>query len=134
MKITRSAAVGLAACWTILVFVLLSLPGRAIPESNLPDLDKVVHAGLFAIGVFLWLLVPRRSSAARWVIILGALALAPLTEVWQAMLNSGRTPDPLDALADATGVLIGVAARYLHLRVGPSGRTGSERDAAEPRK
>jgi VanZ family protein len=59
MKYLRKyfAKLYLAVGWTILIFILLSLPGSMIPnESNflIPNFDKAVHIGLFGGFVLLW--------------------------------------------------------------------------------
>jgi VanZ family protein len=46
-----------ALLWTILIFVLLALPGNMLPNENhlsVPQLDKFVHVFLFGSFVFLW--------------------------------------------------------------------------------
>src|ERR1700726_2345806 len=43
--------------WSILIFILLSLPGSMIPNEStfvIPNFDKVVHIGLFGGFVLLW--------------------------------------------------------------------------------
>ncbi|HEY4935198.1 MAG TPA: VanZ family protein [Puia sp.] len=46
-----------ALLWTIIVFILLALPGNMLPNENhlaIPNLDKYVHIILFGSFVFLW--------------------------------------------------------------------------------
>jgi VanZ family protein len=46
-----------ALTWTLLIFILLSLPGKMLPNEdhlNIPQLDKFVHIILFGSFVFLW--------------------------------------------------------------------------------
>jgi VanZ family protein len=46
-----------ALMWTILIFVLLALPGNMLPNEKhltVPQLDKFVHIFLFGNFVFLW--------------------------------------------------------------------------------
>jgi len=46
-----------ATGWTILIFILLSLPGSMIPNEStfvIPNFDKVVHISLFGGFVILW--------------------------------------------------------------------------------
>ena len=104
--------VGPAVLWTMLVIVLLSLPGSLLPDSSLMEFDKLAHFGLFALGVMLWLRAARPSPAARMLVVVLSLAFAPASEWYQSMLGGGRTADPMDALADGLGVLAGVAAWY----------------------
>src|ERR1700692_4165832 len=46
-----------ARVWTIIIFVLLALPGNMLPSethTDIPNLDKWVHMILFGSFVFLW--------------------------------------------------------------------------------
>lgn len=46
-----------AITWSILIFILLALPGNMLPDEkhfNIPGLDKLVHIILFGFFVFLW--------------------------------------------------------------------------------
>jgi hypothetical protein len=47
----------LAIAWTILIQILLCLPGSALPKGGvfeIPQLDKIVHVTLFGGATFLW--------------------------------------------------------------------------------
>lgn len=49
------AALWQALLWSIVIFILLIIPGQNIPTGpKLPSLDKVVHVILFGIQVLLW--------------------------------------------------------------------------------
>ena len=46
-----------ALAWTLFIFILLSLPGKMLPNENqfrIPQLDKLIHIVLFGSFVFLW--------------------------------------------------------------------------------
>ncbi|MBS1598202.1 MAG: VanZ family protein [Bacteroidetes bacterium] len=48
-----------AVTWTLIIFILLALPGQMLPKEQgftIPNFDKVVHMGLFAGFVLLWCL------------------------------------------------------------------------------
>ena len=62
--------------------------------------------GLFAVGAWLWL---RAGRSARFVWTAG-LAYAGLTELWQHAVIPGRVGDPLDVVANAAGLALGVWA------------------------
>lgn len=97
----------LAILWTLLIMVALTIPGRAIPDSNILQLDKLIHAGLFLVLTLLWLAALSHASLLRGMIILAAmLAYAVLTEVYQEVMPIGRSADMLDSLADAAGAII----------------------------
>jgi len=106
----RPRPIVIALVWSVLVLVSLVLPGSSVPQADLLEYDKVVHALLFGVGVFLWLRVPWSSPSARRVIVLGALLFAPVSELMQAMIGRGRAADPWDAVADVIGVVLGVGA------------------------
>lgn len=115
MTKVRSMPAVAALGWTLLVIISLSLPGSSVPSADLLQYDKVLHAALFGVGVFLWLRVPAESNVARWIIVLAALAFAPASELYQELLGTGRAADPWDAVADVIGVVIG-ASMWLALR------------------
>ena len=104
-----------AILWTIVIMVLCWLPRAAIHKLEyestwfkLPNLDKVVHAGIFVVFSLLWVRVwfsPRRRL---WAILAG-FGLAVLTEVGQLVPSVGRDADIADALTDCAGVLVGIA-------------------------
>lgn len=114
---TRPVSTVAAVLWTLLVIVLLLLPGASMPQSELLHFDKAVHALLFGVGVFLWLRVPWDSKPVRWAIVLGAVAFAPASEFLQHMLVKGRTGDPMDAVADVIGVVLGTAVWLIVRRI-----------------
>jgi hypothetical protein len=104
--------------WTGLLVVACWIPGRWIREDDSRDrlgmsqLDKVVHGVLFAGFGLLWtraLGVPGRPVR---VLAVG-VGLAVLTELGQATSIVDRDADPLDAAADATGLLVGIGAARL---------------------
>ena len=66
--------------------------------------DKIVHTGLFIVWITLWILVyPQKSKL---LVILG-MAYGLGLEFYQQLLPFDRTFDWWDAVADATGVIIG---------------------------
>ncbi len=68
-----------------------------------PHVDKVVHAGVFALPVLLLLLA--RVPWVPVVVVVGAHA--PVSEIVQARLLTARAGDPWDAVADLVGVGLG---------------------------
>lgn len=106
------------AVWTVLVVVLLLLPGGLLsgPElagiakvAGIPHLDKIVHAFLF--GVLAWLAWRSfRRLGARWPVmlaLLGAVLLGGMLELIQPMVD--RSGEIEDALADGGGALLAAA-------------------------
>lgn len=107
----------LPVAWTLLIIVLLCLPGQDIPSQgplfSLPNLDKLVHAGLFgALNLFWFLyLLPRlsgRQKKQRVLILIAFLSiLMGIVMEWvQLEFIPSRDFDVMDMLADAAGVLV----------------------------
>jgi hypothetical protein len=105
-----AGAAGLALAVQLVVVYAPSGPGT----SPFPGADKVVHLLVFAVPVLLLLLA---GAPVRVVLPLLA-AHAVLSEVVQGVWLTHRSGDPLDALADLAGVLVGWAGWKLvrHLR------------------
>lgn len=103
----RWAWVG-ALAWAALLFALSATPGDQIgfdwPLLSFPGSDKVVHAAVYAVlGGLLRLASGRTGIAVAWA---GAYGVSD--EAHQAFVP-GRSPDPLDWLADVLGALTGAA-------------------------
>ena len=117
-----------ATLWLILVSVLSLLPGTTITAmadnsvlaslvniismvtlADIFGIDKVFHAGLYAVLVAL-LLRPVVAPTARriWLTALAATAFGSLMEVLQAYVQ--RAPSVWDALANAIGATAVAAA------------------------
>ncbi len=105
----------MAALWTIVILVLCWMPGFVVQDIErdsswfqVPNLDKVVHWGIFVAFTVLWL----RTSTSRWryaCVALGGLAAASITEVVQNLPAIGRDGEVGDAITDLIGVAIGLA-------------------------
>lgn len=51
----HSYALIAALAWSILIFILLIIPGQEFPRTpRVPFFDKIVHFFLFGVQVFLW--------------------------------------------------------------------------------
>jgi VanZ family protein len=95
-----------AAC---LVVLYLSLaPTTAIPQVSLSD--KIEHAGAYLglslLGVWAF---PERLWRVALGLVLGGIGV----ELAQAAMGWGRQGDPLDALANTIGVVVGTALALL---------------------
>jgi VanZ family protein len=106
-----------AICWTILILILMCIPGNMIPQEQkffVPDFDKLVHAGLFGILVWLWCLYYRRNllpgkRLARiffYVFLISGL-YGFGTEFLQKYVIPMRDYDNVDIIADLVGAAIG---------------------------
>ena len=98
---------------TLLVILYgLLMPSDSVPDLSfsIPHLDKVVHCGLFtALTLVLSLeytLHYRKTIPFLYLLFFGSL-FGLVTELLQGSLTAGRMADPLDLLADITGVCLG---------------------------
>ncbi|MGQ7352628.1 VanZ family protein [Quadrisphaera oryzae] len=69
-----------------------------------PVLDKVVHLAVFALVAW----TGRRAGVRVRLLVVVLLAHAVVSELLQHWVLPHRSGDPLDALADAAGVLVGL--------------------------
>jgi hypothetical protein len=121
---TRSTAVAfrltIASIWTIVILVLCWTPKSVIEEVengsrwfDIPNVDKVVHWGIFVVFTVLWL----RIGTSRWWyawVALGGLAVAAVSEIVQTLLWIGRDGSLHDGITDMIGVVIGlIVARWI---------------------
>jgi VanZ family protein len=119
---------------TLVLVGLCLMPRSYVPSGEkvpklFPNVDKVVHFGMFAGFALGWMfagptLTPSRSRAV-WVLA-ASLALAAGTELLQGLPQVGRDPSLYDMLADAAGGLASVFG-LAWLR-GPSRRAGPPDD------
>ena len=100
----RRLVLGAAAAATTLAAVILLMPARLVPPTQMPHQDKIEHFALFAVLTLLW----RAAGERARTVLLCAVALAVASEVAQAAMQLGRSGDPLDALADISGALLGL--------------------------
>ena len=96
---------GLAIGWTLAIVVGCSIPGHTIPEFILFSQDKLIHLLIFAGFAVLWV---RVYPHAAWAILAWGILFGIATELYQHWMPIGRSFDPLDALADTVGLLIGL--------------------------
>ena len=122
----RAALVALPAYW-IALFVATHYPRVRIPD-QIPGNDKLVHFTAFGLLAFLrWRFeLARRPINDRfvWITAVVLIAYAAFDEYVQQFV--GRFTDPLDFLANATGIVGVLTALELHRRW-RSGRESSRR-------
>ena len=88
---------------TVATFVIL-MPATMVPNSHFSNQDKVEHITAMAILSCLWMLAVRRPLS----VIIAGMCYGIGTELLQKWMAFGRTCDPMDALADTAGAVIGV--------------------------
>jgi hypothetical protein len=106
----------LTAAAVIIQQVALYGPSGPVHPGWFPAADKLQHALGFALPMFLVLMTSRVCAVRadptlrpRWVAaVAGLFAVnAVVSELVQARPGSGRSGDPVDALADLAGILLG---------------------------
>lgn len=104
--ISRKAARLVAVGWTLFIIVMLSIPGRDLPDVDAIQIDKIMHFVVFAVLGWLWLLAfGKREKGTVWLVIAGGILFAIFSEIYQGMLPFDRSPDPYDAAADSLGII-----------------------------
>lgn len=105
-KIARSIAI----VWTLLIFVGCLMPAHEIPKVDVPLIDKWTHFVMFAVFSFLWLCAkPGGDFKYTLIVLLVSIFLGCLIEYLQGTFTSlGRSPELMDAVADAVGGLLGI--------------------------
>jgi VanZ family protein len=111
--------------WTLLVILLLSLPGSMLPNEShfaIPQFDKLVHVSLFGGLVLLWnLYLSSRSLSTllllKWffLIFLLANALGVGMEFAQKYWIPFRDFDTEDIIADMIGTGLGYGLSNIFL-------------------
>jgi len=101
----------MAPAWTLLIIVLLTIPGSSIPSaSRLFEYDKLAHASLFFVLTILWLAALANRNVSKAIgIVLVIILFSFLSEWYQQMLPFDRTADVFDAIADTVGALLGLS-------------------------
>jgi hypothetical protein len=118
--VVRFLRIAMAVLWTSVIFFLCWMPGKWVQEVEegspwfqVPDLDKVVHWGIFVLFTVLWL----RTGTSRWRyawVALAGLAVAAITELVQMIPAIDRDAEVGDAITDLIGVAIGLSiARWI---------------------
>jgi VanZ family protein len=111
-----------ALTWTIIIFVLLALPGKMLPDEShmgIPQLDKYVHLILFGSFVFLWSFyfsVQRGKENLQGLylrIVVIACLYGTAMEFIQKYFIPNRDFDLYDIAADVAGAIGG----YIILRL-----------------
>jgi hypothetical protein len=117
LKIFRTAY--LAIAWFIVIHVLTLVPFKSNPDTNLnffPNIDKLVHFGLFFILCFLWGTYffskkdLSQQAKNKWFFILPLLAILDGIgiEFLQKLPVIHRDFEWFDALADGIGAVAGI--------------------------
>lgn len=110
-----------AAVWTAIILKLLLSESEGLPKFpwlDFPNADKLLHAGVFAVGSALILIAlraermsgslrPKVLAVAVWAIVLGSL-----TEAVQHCCVDTRSGEWADLMADLAGAALPVAGLW----------------------
>jgi VanZ family protein len=102
-----------AIAWTLMVIILLAIPGKMIPEEPafaIPQFDKVVHIVMFGLFVWLWSnhyaalnLNKRKLLKIFFLIFILGVVLGIGMEYVQKYFIPNRDFDEADIIADMIG-------------------------------
>lgn len=95
--------------WLVLIFGLSSVPDLTPPGPSVPGIDKIFHAGEYALLGALWVRAWGVRRRGFWLGAALGLAVGLLDELYQGTVP-GREMDALDALADTMGAALGGSA------------------------
>ncbi len=104
-----------ALLWTLGIFILLSIPGGEFGEPpRIPNLDKLIHAFLCGIHVWLWCRYLHRRLKDRenrnrlfFLVFVITCIYGILLEYHQKYFVPNRGFDYKDMVADAAGAAVG---------------------------
>lgn len=92
----------------ILVLIAIMMPGDDVPSVGIPNIDKVIHFGMFGTVTFCYYWENYHATLKVppfiWI-FLAIAAFAGLTEIIQIFVP-GRSCDYKDLIADAIGILV----------------------------
>lgn len=103
--------------WTAIIFVIIGLPGYAIPSLpglNLVNFDKFIHALIFGIHTFLAFSAIKFSQQRLtgffyhhpvFLVLLSGTLLAGCSELFQSWFFIQRSADVGDFIANSVGIL-----------------------------
>jgi len=122
-----------ARAWTIIIFILLALPGDMLPSethTDIPNLDKGVHIILFGCFVFLWSFYyaarENRNTLNRKLIIIFVIAClyGIGMEYVQKYFIPNRDFDIYDIAADIAGAALGLLVVRMTVKSKPLWKQG----------
>lgn len=103
--------------WTVIIAILMCLPGRFIPSEKtfrIPNFDKFVHTSLFCGFVFLWGLYRSNRTSALHILLRNFFIFYVMANIYgigmeyvQKYYIPGRDYDLEDIIADMVGAGIG---------------------------
>ena len=115
-----------ALTWTIIIFILLALPGSVLPSEShfsIPDFDKYIHISIFCVFVVLWSFYYAAKSDKKnrnffFIIFITACVYGIAMEYVQKYFIPRRDFDVEDILADVIGSALGFIISVTILLIG----------------
>jgi VanZ family protein len=101
-----------ALFWTGVILFFCLIKSSDIPQINIPNLDKVIHAFFHFVFVLLWFLFLKKklNSSNNFnllaITFVFSLVLGIVIEMIQQFFTVTRTGDPLDILANVSGATL----------------------------
>ncbi|KQC11819.1 MAG: hypothetical protein APR54_02720 [Candidatus Cloacimonas sp. SDB] len=90
-------------CWTVIIFTLTSIPKLKSPASDIIEIDKLAHFGVYFVFAYLLVRISRRDErGVIKILILTALIIPVLDELHQIPIP-GREFCIFDIIADIAG-------------------------------
>ena len=109
-----------AFLWAIIIWILLTMPGKSLPSINIWNFDKLAHAGVFflqALLLYRALMFPTPILILKKIKPFIATAVftflyGSLSEIYQSLIPD-RTPDVKDAIANTFGLILFALVLFL---------------------
>jgi len=99
-----------AMLWTGLTLYLSVASADSMRELDIwsiVGIDKVGHAGFYAVFAFLWMMASRNHKTSKHYIMILTIGFGILMEIAQYSMRVGRAFEVYDILANVTGCIIG---------------------------
>ena len=101
--------------YLLLILVLSTIPGRAIPRIEIWSFDKILHIIEYFILAFLGINAIKNPSKKNILLIIwGGIIYGGFNEYWQYAVSS-RSASLYDAIANGIGMYLGSIITYKYL-------------------
>ena len=103
----------LGVLYTLFLLLASVSPTSDLPKIDFPFLDKIIHVLLYMALAVIWLLFEYMGNKARIslktmvLVLVFCFIYGIIIEVIQDQFTAFRKADPMDALANLVGVLVG---------------------------
>jgi VanZ family protein len=96
----------LALAFLFAVIIVLKSLTPAIPVISITNIDKAVHMSAYlALGM---ITLPAFADVKPFIVWCGLSVFGASVEIAQGLMNTGRSADVLDGVANATGAMLAV--------------------------